>query len=72
MARTMKDFFASAVTRGTRIEVWLDHPHNDYVQQTGVCIEANEDYLVMGPPDGPGRVCIPYHSLRWFRELPTD
>lgn len=69
MARTMKDFFADVATRGGLVELWIDHPHADWIQQTGICLEANADFLIIGPPDGPGRIGIPYHSVRWFREL---
>ena len=68
-ARSMRTFFVGAAGRGADIEVWIDHPVQDFCLQRGVCLEGNDDYLVMGPRNQPGRVCIPYHSIRWFRAM---
>ena len=65
----MQSFFASAAGRAAPIEVWLDHPVQEFCLQKGVCLEGQDDYLVMGPADGPGRVCIAYNAIRWFRAM---
>lgn len=67
--RTMRDFFFQASNRGTQVELWIDHPVQEFCIQRGVCLEGNADYLVIGPPNAPGRVCIPYSAVRWFRAL---
>ncbi len=68
--KNMQAFFASAAGRNADIELWIDHPHTEYCFQKGVCLEAAEDHLIMGPPDhAPGRIGIPYEGIRWFRAL---
>ena len=66
--KNMQAVFSAAAGRHGDIELWIDHPHTEYCFQKGVCVEANEDYLIMGPPDdAPGRIGIPYDAIRWFR-----
>lgn len=65
----MHSFFRDAAGRGAHIEVWIDHPVQDFCLQAGVCLEGNADYLVMGPANGPGRIGIPYSAVRWFRAM---
>jgi len=65
--KTMQDYFSEAAAQRALVDVWIDHPHHDFIHQSGVCYEAHADYFVIGPEDSPGKVCIPYDSLRWFR-----
>lgn len=65
----MHSFFVSAAGRGAEIEVWIDHPVQEFCLQKGICLEAGDDFLVMGPKNQPGRVGIPYDAIRWFRAL---
>ncbi len=67
----LQSFFNEAKARGVELEIWIDHPAENFRRQAGVCLEANADYFVIGPMGAPGRVCIPYHALRWFR-VPED
>ena len=65
----MRVFFTAAAARGAEVEIWIDHPVQDFCLQTGVCLEAGEDYLVIGPKGAPGRIGIPFDAIRWFRAL---
>lgn len=65
----MRSFFATAAGRGAEIEIWIDHPVQDFCLQTGVCLEAGDDFLIMGPKGQPGRIGIPFDAIRWFRAL---
>ncbi len=64
---TIRDYFSKAASARAMVDVWIDHPHADFLHQSGLCYEAHADYFVIGPENAPGRVCIPYDSLRWFR-----
>jgi|GEM_PF-6901208 len=65
--KTIADFFSEAAAARVVVDVWIDHPHGEFIQQNGICLEANADYFVIGPENAPGRICIPYGALRWFR-----
>ncbi len=67
MQKSMRAFFVAACARDAVIDVWIDHPNEDYAHQSGQCLAAHEDYFVVGPVGAPGRVCIPYAAVRWFR-----
>lgn len=64
---TLQSFFAEAAKTGAAIDLWIDHPNPDYQYQSGVCYQAAEEFLVMGPEGSPARICIPYQAVRWFR-----
>ena len=67
--RSMQSFFTAAAGRGAEVEVWIDHPAQDFCLQKGVCLEAGADYVIIGPKNQPGRIGLPYVGMRWFRAL---
>jgi hypothetical protein len=67
--KTLQEFFAGAAQSGALVEIYIDHPREDFQRQSGIVYEAHAEFAVIGPEGAPARICLPYAAMRWFRRL---